>query len=116
MSRELPWLLAGAVVLAAMVLLRRPAGMILRLLGRSALGMGVLAILEAAGLLIRRVDPLDSRAYQLELTSRGRKILEHVEMPYRAEVKKVMADFSPAELSMLIRFMERMRKTLNSEE
>ena len=55
-------------------------------------------------------------AYQLELTSRGRKILEHVEMPYRAEVKKVMADFSPAELSMLIRFMERMRKTLNSEE
>ena len=77
---------------------------------------GVAGRREAAGLLIRRVDPLDSRAYQLELTSRGRKILEHVEMPYRAEVKKVMADFSPAELSMLIRFMERMRKTLNSEE
>lgn len=77
---------------------------------------GVAGRMEAAGLLIRRVDPLDSRAYQLELTLRGRKILEHVEMPYRAEVKKVMADFSPAELSMLIRFMERMRKTLNSEE
>ena len=77
---------------------------------------GVAGRMEAAGLLIRRVDPLDSRAYQLELTSRGRKILELVEMPYRAEVKKVMADFSPAELSMLIRFMERMRKTLNSEE
>ena len=77
---------------------------------------GVAGRMEAAGLLSRRVDPLDSRAYQLELTSRGRKILEHVEMPYRAEVKKVMADFSPAELSMLIRFMERMRKTLNSEE
>lgn len=77
---------------------------------------GVAGRMEAAGLLIRRVDPLDSRAYQLELTSRGRKILEHVEMPYRAEVKKVMADFSPAELSMLIRFMERMRKTLNLEE
>ena len=77
---------------------------------------GVAGRMEAAGLLIRRVDPLDSRADQLELTSRGRKILEHVEMPYRAEVKKVMADFSPAELSMLIRFMERMRKTLNSEE
>lgn len=77
---------------------------------------GVAGRMEAAGLLIRQVDPLDSRAYQLELTSRGRKILEHVEMPYRAEVKKVMADFSPAELSMLIRFMERMRKTLNSEE
>ena len=77
---------------------------------------GVAGRMEAGGLLIRRVDPLDSRAYQLELTSRGRKILEHVEMPYRAEVKKVMADFSPAELSMLIRFMERMRKTLNSEE
>ena len=77
---------------------------------------GVAGRMEAAGLLIRRVDPLDSRAYQLELTSRGRKILEHVEMPYRAEVKKVMADFSPAELSMLIRFMERMRKTLNSED
>ena len=77
---------------------------------------GVAGRMEAAGLLIRRVDPLDSLAYQLELTSRGRKILEHVEMPYRAEVKKVMADFSPAELSMLIRFMERMRKTLNSEE
>ena len=77
---------------------------------------GVAGRMEAAGLLIRRVDPLDSRAYQLELTSRGRKIREHVEMPYRAEVKKVMADFSPAELSMLIRFMERMRKTLNSEE
>ena len=77
---------------------------------------GVAGRMEAAGLLIRRVDPLDSRAYQLELTSRGRKILEHVEMPYRAEVKKVMADFSPAELSMLIRFMERMRKPLNSEE
>ena len=77
---------------------------------------GVAGRMEAAGLLIRRVDPLDSRAYQLELTSRGRKILEHVEMPYRAEVKKVMADFSPAELSMLIRFMERLRKTLKSEE
>ena len=77
---------------------------------------GVAGRMEAAGLLIRRVDPLDSRAYQLELTSRGRKILERVEMPYRAGVKKVVADFSPAELSMLIRFMERMRKTLNSEE
>ena len=51
MSRQLPWLAAGAVVLAAMVLLRRPAGVLLRLLGRSALGLGVLAELEAAGLL-----------------------------------------------------------------
>lgn len=51
MSRQLPWLAAGAVVLAAMVLLRRPAGVLLRLLGRSALGLGVLAGLEAAGLL-----------------------------------------------------------------
>lgn len=78
---------------------------------------GVAGRMEAAGLLIRPGRPRwTGRAYQLELTSRGRKILEHVEMPYRAEVKKVMADFSPAELSMLIRFMERMRKTLNSEE
>ena len=38
-------------MLAAMVLLRRPAGVLLRLLGRSALGLGVLAGLEAAGLL-----------------------------------------------------------------
>lgn len=51
MSRQLPWLAAGAVVLAAMVLLRRPVGVLLRLLGRSALGLGVLAGLEAAGLL-----------------------------------------------------------------
>lgn len=51
MSRQLPWLAAGAVVLAAMVLLRRPAGVLLRLMGRSALGLGVLAGLEAAGLL-----------------------------------------------------------------
>ena len=51
MSRQLPWLAAGAVVLAAMVLLRRPAGVLLRLLGRSALRLGVLAGLEAAGLL-----------------------------------------------------------------
>ena len=49
---------------------------------------GVAGRMEAAGLLIRRVDPLESRAYQLELTSRGMKILEHVEMPYRAEVKR----------------------------
>lgn len=51
MSRQLPWLAAGAVVLAAMVLLRRPVGVLLRLLGRSALGLGVLAGMEAAGLL-----------------------------------------------------------------
>ena len=70
----------------------------------------------AAGLLIRRVDPLDSRAYQLELTSRDRKILAHVEMPYPADVKKVMSDFSPAVLSMQFRIMERMPNTLNSEE
>ncbi|MBS1370306.1 MAG: MarR family transcriptional regulator [Lentisphaeria bacterium] len=77
---------------------------------------GVAGRMEASGLLTRRVDPCDSRAYLLELTPRGRRILERVELPYRTEVKKVMADFSPAELSMLIRFMERMRKTLNSEE
>jgi len=46
------WLLLTVAVLAALVLLRRPLGLLLRLLARSALGLGALWLFNLAGGLI----------------------------------------------------------------
>ena len=46
------WLLLTVAVLAALVLLRRPLGMLLRLLARSALGLGGIWLFNLAGGLI----------------------------------------------------------------
>lgn len=46
------WLLLTVAVLAALVLLRRPLGLLLRLLVRSALGLGAIWLFNLAGGLI----------------------------------------------------------------
>lgn len=76
---------------------------------------GVAGRMEAAGLLTRKVDSCDARAYQLELTSAGHRILEQVEIPYDQAVKHLMEGFSHRELKVLINFMERMQRAINRE-
>ncbi len=71
--------------------------------------------MEAAGLLTRKVDSGDARAYQLELTTLGSSILEQVENPYDRKVEHLMESFSEQELEMLINFMERMQRTIEQE-
>lgn len=52
LGRLLPWGLAALVILTALVLLRRPLGLLLRLTARTALGLGALFALSQAGGLV----------------------------------------------------------------
>ncbi len=77
---------------------------------------GVAGRMEAAGLLTRKVDASDARAYQLELTALGHGILERVEVPYDQRIQRLMQEFSPEELATLTNFMGRMQKAIEREE
>ncbi len=77
---------------------------------------GVAGRMEAAGLLTRKVDSSDARAYQLELTTLGHGILERVEAPYDQKIKQLMEGFSQKELETLVKLMERMQHALDREE
>ncbi len=77
---------------------------------------GVCGRMEAAGLLTRSASPGDQRAYALELTSAGRDILDHVEVPYRERIRSFMQDFNEQEIAQFTMFLTRLQRELLRQE
>lgn len=60
-----------------------------------------------AGLIVRRPDPHDARALQLELTDAGRKLVEAMRQHRRQNVAALLSGLTPEEQDTLIRLLER---------
>lgn len=60
-----------------------------------------------AGLVVRRPDPRDARALQLELTDAGRKLVEAMRERRRQNVAALLSGLTPEEQDTLIQLLER---------
>lgn len=65
--------------------------------------------LDKKGYITRTVAPDDRRAFHIEMTKEGKKIVDKVELEYLAQVKDIMSVFNEKECKTLIDFMERLR-------
>ena len=77
---------------------------------------GLVDRLERAGLVARTAHSKDRRSNVVQLTRRGRRLLEKVEPPYGREVARIMAALRPAEQKTLIRLLERVRANISTAQ
>ena len=68
--------------------------------------------MEKTNLVIRTADPADRRSNIIELTTKGKKLLDKVEPLYLKEIKKTTV-LNPTEQKKLIKLLEKIRKNLN---
>ncbi len=72
--------------------------------------------LQAAGLVERRPDPDDRRAYRLHLLPAAGPVLEQVRAIGSSVLEPVLADFKPSEVDALVATLEGIRANLLSLE
>lgn len=63
--------------------------------------------LEKAGLISRRADPGDRRMVKIELTAKGRKVIDAATATRFAEAKAALPDLTPEELETLTGLLRR---------
>lgn len=66
------------------------------------------------GLVERRADPNDRRAWRVHLTAKGQRAFRDAERRHAARVAKVFSALLPAELSTLTRLLDKLRATLRA--
>lgn len=66
------------------------------------------------GLVERRADPNDRRAWRVHLTAKGQRAFRIVERRHAARVAKVFSALAPAELTTLTRLLDKVRDTLRA--
>jgi DNA-binding MarR family transcriptional regulator len=71
--------------------------------------------LQEAGLVERRADPADRRAWRLFLTDRSRALIEELRPIAEATLDDTMAGFAPEERQTLIDYLERVRANLSRQ-
>lgn len=64
------------------------------------------------GLVERRADPNDRRAWRVHLTAKGQRTFRDAERRHAARVAKVFAALGPSELSTLTRLLDKLRATM----
>lgn len=70
--------------------------------------------LEAIGLVARRADPADARAWMIELTDAGRAELDSMRRTLGANLEPLLAQLSPADLQALRSGIEAMRRLMGT--
>jgi DNA-binding MarR family transcriptional regulator len=71
--------------------------------------------LEAAGLVARRADPTDARAWMIELTELGDKELAHMRTSLGANVQPYLANLGQRDLKALRQAIEVMRRLMTAD-
>lgn len=72
--------------------------------------------LSEAGLVERRADPADRRAWRIFLSDRSRPILDELRSLANGLLDDALAGFSAAERDQLAKLLERMRDNLSTPE
>lgn len=68
------------------------------------------------GMVERRADPEDRRAWRVHITAKGRRSFRDVERRHAARVAKLFSPLSQPELAALIRLLDRLRGPLREPE
>ena len=68
------------------------------------------------GMVERRADPSDRRAWRVHVTAKGQRAFRDAERRHAARVAKVFSGLSPAELSTLTRLLDKLRTTLRAPD
>ena len=68
------------------------------------------------GLVERRADPGDRRAWRVHLTPKGQRAFREAERRHAAQVKRLFAGLSPSELETFLRLLEKLRGALRVPE
>ena len=68
------------------------------------------------GMVERRADPGDRRAWRVHVTPKGQRAFREAENRHGARVRKLFSGLSPAETATLIRLLDKLRATLREPE
>lgn len=68
------------------------------------------------GMVERRADPADRRAWRVHLTPKGQRAFREVERRHAARVAKMFASLSQADLATLVRLLDRVREDLRGQD
>ena len=68
------------------------------------------------GLVERRADPNDRRAWRVHLTTKGAQAFQRAQLRHAARVAKLFSSLSPSELASLGRMLDKVRQTLRGPE
>lgn len=68
--------------------------------------------MEVAGLVVRRPHPRDRRLVRIHLTERGAALQKDLDAEMHALSERVLAEFTEAERTQLVEYLERLYRTL----
>ncbi len=68
------------------------------------------------GLVERRSDPTDRRAWRVHLTPKGSRAFQEAERRHAAKVSRVFATLSPVEIETLVTILDKVKATLREAE
>jgi DNA-binding MarR family transcriptional regulator len=68
------------------------------------------------GMVERRADPADRRAWRVHLTPKGQRAFREVERRHAARVARMFSSLSQAELSTFVRLLDRVREAIREPE
>lgn len=68
------------------------------------------------GMVERRADPADRRAWRVHITPKGQRAFRDVKRRHAARVAKLFSPLSPADLETLIRLLDQLRGALREPE
>lgn len=68
------------------------------------------------GMVERRADPTDRRAWRVHLTPKGQRAFRDAERRHAARVSKLFAGLTRAELATLMRLLDKLRATLHQDD
>lgn len=74
---------------------------------------GVVARLEAEGLLTRHADPADRRSYHVELTGKGRRVFARMAAAHAGWIEALFSDLGAAEIAALSKGLDRIKSALD---
>lgn len=68
------------------------------------------------GVVERRADPADRRAWRVHLTAKGLRVFRDAERRHAARLKRIFAPFSATEVESLVRLLDKLRAELREPE
>ena len=68
------------------------------------------------GLVERRADPADRRAWRVHVTAKGQRVFRDAERRHAARLKRAFAALSPEEIQTLVALLDKLRTELRDAE